>query len=203
MSKLYIISPPRISDIPKFCAKLNEALTGKLIKEGALSKHAPALFQLRLKDCNEKHIEGCIEAIKPITKQCKIPFILNDDINLALKHNIGVHIGEDDGNLEEAKTFKQKSQNIIGVSCYNSLQRATEFEQYVDYVSFGAVFPTKTKQVKHHCNLQIIQQYCAKDGRAKVCVIGGINEKNIQSLSHSLPAIDYFCVISAIWKEEY
>lgn len=76
-------------------------------------------------------------------------FIINDDVTLALDCAAdGVHIGRDDGTVEQLQKAAQEAQHplLIGVSCYNDLSLAQQaIDQGVDYVAFGAVFTSRVK----------------------------------------------------------
>src|SRR3546814_8852716 len=67
---------------------------------------------------------------------------------------------------------------IIGVTCHNSRHLAMEAaERGADYVAFGAMFPTATKEVEHQADTGIIEWW---SGLFEVpCVaIGGITIEN-------------------------
>lgn len=189
MAGIYLISPSNINDLNFFLFQLEEIFS---------LSHKPELFQLRLKDTTQNFIEEAILKINPLCRKYNIPLILNDDIPLALKHNIGVHVGKDDAKLEEIIHFKENSKNIIGISCYNSFERAGQFANYVDYVSFGAIFPSKTKPNAVFCPQEVILEFAEKYS-TKIAIIGGINATNLPKIQEILPCVSYICAISEIW----
>ena len=73
-------------------------------------------------------------------------FIVNDSSFAALESGAdGVHIGQGDGSPEEARRILG-AHAVIGVSTHN-VQEALEAEANgADYISFGPVFPTRTKK---------------------------------------------------------
>ncbi len=75
-----------------------------------------------------------------------MPFIVNDYPDLAVEVDAdGVHLGRDDAKITEARR-KLGPEKIIGISCYDRLERAVEAErQGADYVAFGAFFASVTK----------------------------------------------------------
>ncbi len=75
-----------------------------------------------------------------------VPVIVNDDIELARRAGAdGVHLGEEDGDITEARSVLG-AHAIIGASCYASLARAREAAlQGADYLAFGRFFPSRTK----------------------------------------------------------
>jgi thiamine-phosphate pyrophosphorylase len=79
-------------------------------------------------------------------------FIVNDDWRLALEMGAdGVHVGshdDDPANILAAVKSKSTSVSnfIVGVSCYDDLKRGEVYSQMgVDYLAFGAAFPSITK----------------------------------------------------------
>jgi len=76
----------------------------------------------------------------------KACLIINDyaDIALAVEAD-GVHLGQDDLPLREARSIM--GNRIIGISTH-SVQEALEAERDgADYIGFGSIFPTATKEV--------------------------------------------------------
>ena len=71
----------------------------------------------------------------------QVALIINDDIKLAADIGAqGVHVGKDDGTLAEARAALG-SDAIVGVSCYNSIEKAVAAEAAgADYVAFGRFF---------------------------------------------------------------
>jgi thiamine-phosphate pyrophosphorylase len=188
MPKIYLISPSKIDCITTFISQLEEIF---------LLPDKPVIFQLRLK--NIPHfLEEAILKIEPLCKKHGVEFILNDDIPLALKHNIGVHVGEG-ALVEDIINFKKQSNKTIGVSCYNNVERALDFAPYASYVSFGAMFSTKTKQNAGHCEAGVIKQF-RKVRNTPVSIIGGITHANLCQIAEILPLVNYICVVSCIWE---
>ena len=135
LTKLYLISPDHI--------KVNEF---SKVLESVLKTGLVSCFQLRLKSTEDNYIISASKQLIPICKKYKVPFILNDRLDLAYEVKAdGVHLGEDDGSILEARKLLG-TQAIIGASCYNSKHLAMEAgENGADYVAFGAFFETKTK----------------------------------------------------------
>ncbi len=193
MAQIYLISPENIPNISIFLAQLEEifSINAQYCK--------PALFQLRLKNVSQSDIKEAIVAIKPICEKYQVSMVLNDDISLALEYGIGLHVGSSDANLQDLELFKQKSTQITGVSCYNSVERARIFGRVADYVSFGAIFPSLTKKKAQICEKSTIIEFC-NESDVKVAIIGGISSENIYEISDILDCVDYICVLSDVWN---
>ena len=189
MAKIYLISPEVIDDIDLFLLQLDETFELEL---------KPSLFQLRLKSIESDELERIILKIKPLCENYGVDMILNDNISLALKHNIGVHVGSDDASLQQLEFFKKNSNKTAGVSCYNSIERAKMFEPISDYLSFGAMFKSSTKKNAPVCEKSTIVEF-AKISNKKISIIGGISAENMVEISDILPYVDYVCVISEVW----
>ena len=74
-----------------------------------------------------------------------VPFIVNDDIALALECGAdGAHLGREDGDLAVAR--ERLRGRLLGVSCYDSLAQArAAVAAGADYVAFGSVYASPTK----------------------------------------------------------
>lgn len=125
-----------------------------------------------------------------------VPLIVNDDVALALEIGAdGVHLGEDDDGLAEARAALGK-QAIIGVSCYDSLARARAAAAAgADYVAFGAFFPSPTKPHARRAAPELLRQSAAL-GLPRVA-IGGITPDNGAPLIEA--GADCLAVISAVF----
>ena len=162
---LYAITQPEHKSLIQVTEEVTAAIKG-----GA------AVIQYR----DKQPVDGKKLAIKllEICRNNNVPLIINDDIDLAASIGAdGVHLGQDDGQLSDAR--KKLAQNaIIGVSCYNDLQRAlTVQSQGATYVAFGRFFPSPSKPL---APLAKIDTLClAKQQiRIPIVAIGGILPKN-------------------------
>ena len=108
--------------------------------------------------------------------------LVNDDLALALDIGAdGVHLGREDGELAAARTALGP-QKVLGVSCYNEMERAREASRLgADYVAFGSVFPSLTKPGAVLAPLTLLAQAKAECG-LPVCAIGGITLRNAADL---------------------
>ncbi|MCR4347852.1 MAG: thiamine phosphate synthase [Sulfuricaulis sp.] len=118
---------------------------------------------------------------KEIAKLCRqhgALFIINDDLDLALKTQAdGVHLGREDAALAKARE-RLGPRTIIGVSCYNELARAeTAQAQGADYIAFGRFFPSRTKPQAVQASLDLLRE-AKKKLRIPVVAIGGITPEN-------------------------
>jgi thiamine-phosphate pyrophosphorylase len=105
-------------------------------------------------------------------------FIVNDDIELARAvHAHGVHIGRDDASLIAARS-RLGPDAIIGVSCYNDLERALAAEAAgADYVAFGSFYPSATKPEAVRADTTLLRR-ARMALHCPIVAIGGITPEN-------------------------
>jgi|CXWL01.1.fsa_nt_gi thiamine-phosphate pyrophosphorylase len=126
-----------------------------------------------------KVLEFSAQAVKIVGD--KIPFIINDRVDLALLTGAaGVHVGQDDIRVREARKILGMKK-IIGVSCQTLDHARLAERDGADYIGFGSVFKTQTKPGRFPMNLKILQAV-TEEISIPVFAIGGITSKNIGRL---------------------
>lgn len=156
-------------------------------------------IQLREKELDsQQFLEEAIQ-IKKITDQYHIPFVINDDVDIAIACGAdGVHVGQKD---MEARSVREKLGNdkIIGVSVQTVEQAITAEKNGADYLGVGAMFPTSTKEDAADVSFDTLKAICNAVS-IPVVAIGGINAKNVMQLKGS--GVDGIAVVSAIFAED-
>ena len=104
------------------------------------------LLQYRNKATSVCHRQEQAVALRGLTHRFDALLIINDDVDLALFCEAdGVHLGEDDGELAQARS-RLGPYRILGASCYQDPVLAERAAQAgADYVAFGSFFPSPTK----------------------------------------------------------
>ena len=159
------------------------------------------IFQYREKG------EGCLEKIeklelgKKLQRLCLdngIPFIVNDDIELALKLDAdGVHIGQED---EDTVQVRRKIGNkILGVSVHNLEEAEKAKLAGADYFGVGPIFPTATKKDTRAVQGTVFLEQLKNFG-VPIVGIGGINADNSGAVMAA--GADGVSVITAISQAE-
>ncbi|WIG56291.1 MAG: Thiamin-phosphate pyrophosphorylase [Rhodanobacteraceae bacterium] len=135
-------------------------------------------------------------ALVALCREFDVPLIIDDDVELAdASGAAGVHLGEDDPAIADARATLG-SGAIIGVSCYDSLQRARDAASAgADYLAFGAFFPTTTKAVTRHATPALLRE--ARAFGLPLVAIGGITPENGGSLVAA--GADFLAVVSALF----
>lgn len=138
-----------------------------------------------------------------LLKVCRsnnVPLIINDDVDLASRVSAdGVHLGKDDQNIEAA--FKKLGPNaIIGISCYNDLERAKQVEQQgAGYVAFGRFFASRTKPYAPTADIEILT-LAKQQLKIPIVAIGGILPENGSQLLAA--GADFLAVVDGVFADE-
>ena len=126
----------------------------------------------------------------------EIPFVINDNIKVALEVDAdGVHIGQDDMSVEEARKLLGEDK-IIGVSAHNVKEALKAQKGGADYLGVGAVCATSTKKDANVVSKEEIKKI-KEAVDIPIVAIGGIKKDNIDALTGT--GIDGVAVVSAIF----
>lgn len=188
MSKceLYLISPGEVGgDFPDLLARTLDAAQ-------------VAAFQFRVKGLDDHAAAVLAEPLQKLCAERETAFIVNDSVSLAKRLGAdGVHLGQDDGNVREAREYLGKEAQI-GVTCYGSRHLALEAgEAGADYVAFGAFFPTTTKTVEHQAKPAVLRWWHIWSELPCVA-IGGITTENAAPLIEA--GADFLAVSAGVWQ---
>ena len=155
-------------------------------------------FRDKKRDFNEKLIVAT--KICRICKRFKCTFIINDDPVLAKEVGAdGVHLGQEDMPYNVTRNILGPD-TIVGISCHNNIYLALKAEsQGADYVAFGSVFNTKTKNRVIKSSIDEIELLVSKV-KIPTVVIGGLNLSNFNQLLSS--KADMFAISSGLFDEE-
>lgn len=139
-------------------------------------------------------------ALQELCRGYDTVFLINDDVELAARIGAdGVHVGREDAVYEQCRTVLG-SEAIIGVSCYNQLDRALAAQANgADYVAFGAFYPTATKQTGYRAYPDLLTQ-----ARSRLTIplvaIGGITPENGAGLIEA--GADLLAVVSSVYASD-
>jgi thiamine-phosphate pyrophosphorylase len=163
--------------------------------ESALAGGA-ALLQYRDKKQDAARRLAEARALAALCAQRAVPLIVNDDVELAAAAGAaGVHLGEDDADIASARA-RLGANAIVGVSCYDSLERARDLAAAgADYLAFGAFHPSPTKPNARKATLSLLRE--ANAFGLPLVAIGGITAENGRAIVEA--GADYLAVISAVF----
>ena len=186
--ELYLISPQDVGGA--FPDQLRAALDGGPV----------AAFQLRVKDVDPHELARLAEPLQRICADHDVAFIVNDSVSLAKRLGAdGVHLGQKDGDLREARAVLGPSVQI-GRTCHDSRHLAMEAgEAGADYVAFGAFYETTTKPSNYRPVPQLLSWWSSLF-EIPCVAIGGITPANASPLIAA--GADFVAVCQAVWGAE-
>lgn len=168
------------------------------VVEAVLSNGASMLqYRDKTTDC-ARRLEEAHQLAKLCTRYRK-PLIINDDVALAAAVGAaGVHLGADDADVATARE-QLGADAIIGVSCYNSLERAKALaNQGVNYLAFGSFFDSPTKSNAVRATPDLLED--AKSLNLPLVAIGGITPENGGVLIKA--GASFLAVISGVFAQD-
>jgi thiamine-phosphate pyrophosphorylase len=162
---LYAITP-EAADADTLLRQVSAALEGGI-----------AALQYRRKNRAGMHEAAALAAL---CRRSGVPFIVNDDLALALACGAdGLHLGREDGDIAAARI--KLGDRVLGVSCYDSIDAArAAVAAGADYVAFGSVFASPTKPGAVRAPLSLFAQ--ARALGVPLVAIGGITLENAPQL---------------------
>ncbi|EPU6875881.1 thiamine phosphate synthase [Acinetobacter baumannii] len=163
--------------------------------DAALATRQIAILQYRRKKIDKAEQPAEVEQIKQLCEKYQVPFVINDDLKLAAQFGLGVHLGQSDGEITDAKSQLPEGV-IIGRTCLNSLELAQKaIADGATYVAFGAVYATATKPEAGNVGIEVIKQAAAQYD-LPICAIGGLTVENSKPVIEA--GADLCAVISDI-----
>lgn len=105
----------------------------------------PQLLQLRAKHASPREVLALLEQLKPMCERAGTLLFANDRPDLAILAGAdGVHVGQDD--LPVAAVRRLSATLKVGVSTHDAEQLAQALALRPDYVAFGPIFATRSKE---------------------------------------------------------
>ncbi|MBE5872494.1 MAG: thiamine phosphate synthase [Lachnospiraceae bacterium] len=140
-----------------------------------------------------------MQAIKELCHAYRIPFIVNDYVELAARLDAdGVHIGQADMEIRKARQILGENK-IIGVTAKTTEQAKRAQAAGADYLGSGAVFGSSTKKNAKPMEHDLLQKIC-ESVSIPVVAIGGIDAGNAAQLAGR--KIAGIAVVSGIFAQE-
>jgi len=139
------------------------------------------ILQLREKELGRAEIERAAAIFRRVADTYSALFIVNDDPDLARSCDAdGVHLGQEDGSVEEARELLGPDA-VIGLSTHSEGQIAAAAERPVDYISVGPIWETPTKEGRPAVGLELIG-HAAEHAARPFFAIGGIDPGNAEQV---------------------
>ena len=157
------------------------------------------MIQLREKELDEEAFLREALELRELTRRFGVPLIINDSVEIARACGAdGVHIGQDDESLAEARAALGPDR-IVGVSAHSVEEARKAFEGGADYLGCGAVFPTGTKQDVSILSREELRAITSSVPIPAVA-IGGITAENLRLLAGT--CIAGAALVSAVFAQE-
>ena len=160
---LYLITDRKLARGRKLESVVQDAIEGGV-----------TAIQLREKKCSSREFLQIALSLLNITREARIPLIINDRVDIALACGAdGVHLGQDDMPHEKAREMLGP-RAIIGLSVTN-LDQARQAEKWdLDYLGIGPIFFTETKEdLKTPIGFEGLKNIASVSSH-KLVAIGGI-----------------------------
>ena len=140
------------------------------------------MIQLREKNLDEESFYREAIEIKELCKKFHVPFIINDNVELAKKVDAdGIHVGQNDMAAQDVRAIIGPDK-ILGVSTQTVEEALLAQKMGADYLGVGAVFPTGSKDDCWVLSHDLCREICSAV-TIPVVALGGINLGNISKLS--------------------
>lgn len=162
-------------------------------------KGGTTMLQLREKELDEENFYKEAVEIKALCKKHRVPFIINDNVELAKKVDAdGVHVGQNDMVAQDVRAIIGPDK-ILGVSTQTVEEAILAEKMGADYLGVGAVFPTGSKDDCWVLSHDLCRDICSAV-KIPVVAIGGITKDNIRELKGL--GFAGISVISAIFAQK-
>lgn len=154
------------------------------------------VVQLRAKRSIDAQALAWGRAIRALTREARVTFVVNDRVDLALACDAdAVHLGQDD--LSPADARRIAPHLAIGRSTHDLDQLARALDEPIDYVAYGPLFGTASKDTGYGARgLAALREVARRCVPLPLVAIGGIDAGNCaQALAAGAHGV---AVISAI-----
>ncbi len=136
--------------------------------------------QLRMKDAPMKEVWEAALYLSGLAREHGAVLTINDYPDVALASGAdGVHLGQDDIPLREARLIM--GGRLIGISTHDMAQAEEAWRGGADYIGFGPVFPTGTKDAGPEKGISALARVC-KAVDIPVVAIGGITLRSVKEV---------------------
>ena len=137
-----------------------------------------SVLQLRVKERPADEFLRLALTVRERTSRAGCLFIVNDRVDIALAAGAdGVHLGQEDLPLEAARPLV--GEKLIGVSTHSAEQAEGAERGGADYIGFGPMFPTRTKETGYETRGLSMLASVRRRVSLPIVAIGGITAGNV------------------------
>ncbi|MBI4715246.1 MAG: thiamine phosphate synthase [Nitrospirae bacterium] len=135
------------------------------------------MIQYREKHRSRRETYFLAKELRETTRQAGAFLILNDEVDIAMAVEAdGVHLGQEDFPVKEARRILGEGY-WIGLSTHSLEEVERAKREPVDYIGFGPVFQSSSKQVRPPLGVEVLRR-AAVASPVPVFAIGGITPGN-------------------------
>lgn len=136
---------------------------------------APCMLQVRAKGTSAAALAALARAVHPLATHAGVPLCVNDRVDVALAVGAeAVHLGQHDLPVADARRVSA-GRLVIGISTHTLEQAAAAVAGGADYIGFGPIFATASKQNPDPAvGLHLLRRAVHAHPRVSVVAIGGI-----------------------------
>ena len=156
-------------------------------------------IQIREKNASSDEFYRSVVACIEIAGLYGAKIIVNDRVDIAVAAGAhGAHLGQSDLSPVEARKLLG-SEAIIGISTHSIDQAVQALKMPVDYIAFGPVWPTNTKEDPDPVvGVNLLAEVKRNAGRIPVVAIGGIGVSNLAATLSA--GADSAAIISDLYR---
>lgn len=165
-----------------------------------------SVLQVRLKPGSASDILRVARMARRVCDENGIALVINDRVDLALAVGAdGVHLGQTDVSLADARCVDQAVSEArcagtrlrIGISTHDAQQVTAAVASAPDYIAYGPVFPTTTKENPDPVQGLLALRRAVELARGvPVVAIGGISPRDVATVYAT--GVTSVCAISAV-----
>ena len=154
-------------------------------------------IQYRQKSGSTREMIEMARQMKSLCAEAGVTFIVNDRVDVAIAADAhGVHLGQDDFPLPMAREIIGEGR-VVGGSAATLDEALKCLRDGADYVGFGPVFPTSSKDDAGPVSGIDVLKQVVRDIPLPIIAIGGVDAENIPDVmkagAHGIAVISAVC----------
>jgi thiamine-phosphate pyrophosphorylase len=111
----------------------------------AMLEGGARILQFRHKGHYSRAVFEEAERVAELSRRAGALFVVDDRADIALLLGAGLHVGQDDLPPQDARRLLGPGR-LLGFSTHNAAQFAAALEEPADYLAFGPIFSTASKE---------------------------------------------------------
>jgi thiamine-phosphate pyrophosphorylase len=153
---------------------------------GAILRGGSPILQLRMKHAPGGAMLPIARALRELTSARSVGFCVNDRVDVALlAYADAVHLGQDDLPLVAARQLAG-DRLMIGMSTHSLVQARAALAGGADYLGFGPVYPTASKQNPDPVQgISMLAEVVRLAATVPVVAIGGVTLDRAEGVAHA------------------